>query len=172
METIYLYFVKEYTYKKISLNKIFGWVINLFTWGKYFHVGSFESDDIENPKAFVIESQAPAGGAVRTYLSRYNHSTLIDIYSIRATEEQRNKYFEYMYEHTVNKTPYDYKGALGCVLRCIKQDKNKEFCSEVIVNACKYAGIMLDISSKASPNALSRCKELTLYKSNVQVSCQ
>lgn len=165
---IYLYFNRRYTYSKFSLNKITAWLINLFT-GKYFHVGVFKFDDINNPDAIVYESWAGDGGVVKTTFKNNNHDTKYDVYYVEVTQSEKERIFEFLEKKAIAKTPYDFKGAISVVFRFLEQDKNKYFCSELVNDAFLKAGIFLCENTRPSPHEVSQSTKIVPYKLGLSI---
>jgi len=83
------------------------------------------------------------GGGVYNYRFNVNHTpgTEFSVFSVNVTIEQKNKIETFLFKQLGKK--YDYKGILGFATYSELQDKDRWFCSELVFEAFKQAGIEL-----------------------------
>ena len=109
--------------------------IKTFTWSELSHTS-----------AILIRSkqviEAWSGGITkRSITTGHAAGTIINIYKVPCTLNQRNKFYNFM-EAQIGKK-YDFVGILGLPLRLDIENETKWFCSELVFSAALNAGITL-----------------------------
>lgn len=108
-------------------------LIKWFTWSKISHTSA-----VLYRKNEVIE--AWGGGVVRRSISAgHKPGTVIHIYRIPCTVNQRNKFYNFM-ESQIGKR-YDFLGILSYVTRTKLENKDKVVCSELVYTGLEHVGI-------------------------------
>ena len=123
-------------------------VIKWFTWGEYSHVAyMFENGEL-------IEAWHKGGVVHRmSWLEGHKAGTVIERYKITGMDEEHEQIMVAFLKSQVGKK-YDYRGLFGFLGRKAIENALKWFCSELIMEATKKAGIPLLLrvpSYKVSP---------------------
>jgi uncharacterized protein YycO len=125
-------------------------IIKFRTWGKYSHA-SIVTSDLE-----VYESWYGVRH-VGSVLQGHSKGTEVDLYNIKGlTVEQEEQIIAFCTEQLGK--GYDYFAIIGFVLRRNYDSMERWFCSELVHEACKNAGVILidNVESyKVDPTLLS-----------------
>ncbi len=106
------------------------------TWSKISHTAAFCGGLADE----VIEAW-DGSVARRPWTEGHTPGTMIALYRVPCTLEQRRLFYEFLAAQ-IGK-PYDYLGILGFALRTRVESKNSWFCSELIFAAAQAAEINL-----------------------------
>jgi hypothetical protein len=105
------------------------------TWSKVTHTAAFlpYPHDENLPGDMVIEADTKQGVIHRPWNIGHTKGTIIDIYSIYCTKEQKEYFYNFLYGKL--KAKYDLFAILGFITRKHLENDNRWFCSELIFEA-------------------------------------
>lgn len=105
-------------------NKPFSWLIRVFTWSRWSHVGIVDGDN-------VIEATATHGVVItplHDFVARYNDHSFADV-----VVEYEEAALERAYCEVGKK--YDFTAIVGILFRSGWNDDDSWFCSELVAHA-------------------------------------
>jgi len=107
-------------------------IIKWRTWSKISHTAAIHGNE-------TIEAW---GGKVicQPFDQGHKPGTKVTIYSITCTDDQRQRFYNFMVSQVGMK--YDYLGIVGFALRIKSQKAESWFCSELVFAALLYAGLL------------------------------
>lgn len=106
-------------------NTLLSFIIRFFTWSRYHHCGAVSEDG-----KHIIEA-SPFIGVAKTPIKEFEAKYKTIDYSNILCDNK--KAFEYLESRLGNK--YDWLAVFGVVLKFMGQDRDKDYCSELLANA-------------------------------------
>lgn len=121
----------------------------------------------DNGNVFKYEARMKYG-VIRTDIMNYEGHWTLDIYDIdNISDEDAHKLLEWCKRQTDRKVKYDYTGILSFVIRWLRQDPSRYFCSEFVMDAFKYINkpLLNKRSYKTKPSTIVRlCDKINLVE--------
>lgn len=106
-------------------NTLLSFLIRAFTWSRYHHCGA-----VTECGEYIIEA-SPFIGVAKTPIKVFEAKYKTIHYSNIPCDNK--KAFDYLASRMGNK--YDWLAVFGIVLKFMGQDRNKDYCSELLANA-------------------------------------